>query len=124
MGKSQYRCLNSGPLLQTNEFRSSYDNIYPSPHTTLFASTLTPPPPHRERAARATANDYAAALGLARRKRSCWAPPVLRCSALRAEGISEVWEQARESKRRGVVGSWSSNAFVILKKLANEAFGL
>ena len=52
------------------------------------------------RAARATANDYAAALGLARRKRSCWAPPVLRCSALKSEGISEVWEQVRKKRRR------------------------
>ncbi|CAN0443534.1 unnamed protein product, partial [Hapterophycus canaliculatus] len=46
-----------------------------------------------ERAARATANDYQAALGFARRKLACWAPPVLRCSALQAEGIDEVWEQ-------------------------------
>ncbi|CBJ33833.1 arginine/ornithine transport system ATPase [Ectocarpus siliculosus] len=46
-----------------------------------------------EKAARATASDYSAALGLARRKLSCWAPPVLRCSALRSEGIDQVWEQ-------------------------------
>ncbi|CAM9570847.1 unnamed protein product, partial [Ectocarpus sp. 8 AP-2014] len=46
-----------------------------------------------EKAARATASDYSAALGLARRKLSCWAPPVLRCSALRSEGVDQVWEQ-------------------------------
>ncbi|CAM9293189.1 unnamed protein product [Ectocarpus sp. 13 AM-2016] len=48
-----------------------------------------------EKAARATASDYSAALGYARRKLSCWAPPVLRCSALRSEGVDQVWEQAR-----------------------------
>ncbi|CAM9493893.1 unnamed protein product [Ectocarpus sp. 4 AP-2014] len=48
-----------------------------------------------EKAARATASDYSSALGYARRKLSCWAPPVLRCSALRSEGVDQVWEQAR-----------------------------
>ncbi|CAM9595437.1 unnamed protein product [Ectocarpus sp. 12 AP-2014] len=48
-----------------------------------------------EKAARATASNYSAALGYARRKLGCWAPPVLRCSALRSEGIDQVWEQAR-----------------------------
>ncbi|CAN0059889.1 unnamed protein product [Ectocarpus fasciculatus] len=54
-----------------------------------------------EKAARATANDYSAALGYARRKLSCWAPPVLRCSARRSEGIDQVWEQV--VKFRGVI---------------------
>lgn len=68
--------------------------------TQRFVCTPPPLPPLLpERAARATASDYTAALGFARRKRSCWAPPVLRCSALRAEGISEVWEQVRERER-------------------------
>eukprot|EP00904_Undaria_pinnatifida_P000001 jgi/Undpi1/10000/HiC_scaffold_28.g12454.m1 len=46
-----------------------------------------------EKAARATASDYSAALCFARRKISCWNPPVLRCSALRATGVGQVWEQ-------------------------------
>ncbi|CAM9400442.1 unnamed protein product [Scytosiphon promiscuus] len=46
-----------------------------------------------QKAARATANDYQAALSFARRKLACWAPPVLRCSALHAEGIDQVWEE-------------------------------
>ena len=43
-------------------------------------------------AARRVEGEYRAALGLLRARELHWTPRVLRCSALRGEGIEEVWE--------------------------------
>lgn len=51
-----------------------------------------------EAAARRTASQYQAALGLLRPASPNWTPEVLTCSALRQTGIAEVW-QAVESYR-------------------------
>ena len=62
--------------------------------------------------------EYYAALGLLRAPNPDWRPPVLKCSALKGEGIAEVWETvekhretmeasgARAAKRAAQTGDW------------------
>ena len=69
-------------------------------------------------AAERAAAEYYAALGLLRSAHQDWRPPVLKCSALKGEGIGEVWQTvqkhravmeasgARAAKRAAQAGAW------------------
>jgi len=74
-------------------------------------------------AARHASTDFMHALQLMRRKRPAWRPRVKRCSALRKEGIKEVWDVVDkfrktmtetgdiQSKRLGQNRSWMWSQF-------------
>jgi LAO/AO transport system kinase len=60
-------------------------------------------------AARRAQSEHAQALGLLRPSSASWTPPVLTCSALRGEGVAELWE-AIEAHRRALEKSGERQA--------------